>query len=396
MNGRYRKGKVLTFTADLPLLYLKRVRMVLLWSLAVLLFLGVALLLYFRFAERIGSDPRGERLARIQASPNYKDGKFQNLMATNMDMPPAKMLSTMWEFIRGGEGREPRTVIPTVAFDVARWDAVPDSAIAVAWFGHSTLLLKVGGVTILTDPVFGERASTFSFAGPKRFAYDMHMTTARLPKVDVVLLSHDHYDHLDHATVLELRSKVDRWVMPLGVGAHLEAWGVPAAQISEHDWWEQVVVQGVELTLTPTRHFSGRGLTNRFSTLWGAWVLRSGAKRVYFGADSGPHDTFAEIGRRFGPFDLVLLECGAYNDNWADIHMRPEETAAAARDLGAKVLMPIHWAKFSLAMHPWKEPVERVMRSASDLGIPLLTPRIGRIVNGPDMNLSERWWETVE
>jgi L-ascorbate metabolism protein UlaG (beta-lactamase superfamily) len=370
--------------------------MFLLLSLALILVLITLLLLYFRFAEHFGSDPTGARLARIESSPNYRDGKFQNMMVTNMDMPIGSLLSVMWEFIKGGDGREPKDTIPTVPFDLERWDAVPGSAMALAWFGHSSLLLKMGGVTFLTDPVFGERASAFSFAGPKRFVYDSYMTVDQLPKVDVVLLSHDHYDHLDHATILELIPHVDRWVMPLGVGAHLEHWGVPAAQISEHDWWEQLVVDGVELVLTPTRHFSGRGPTNRFSTLWGAWVMKAGGKALYFGADSGPNATFAEVGRRYGPFDLVLLECGAYNENWAEIHMRPEETVAAARDLGAKVLMPIHWAKFSLAMHPWKEPVERVTVSAHEQGVPLLTPRIGRIVNGPDLAQSERWWEEID
>lgn len=376
--------------------FMSKLRMILLIVLGLLFALGVSVFLYFAISPRIGSDPKGARSERIRASPNQVGGKFRNVQPTNMDMPAGSLLSVMWEFIKGGEGREPKDTIPTVPFDVERWDAVPDSAMAVAWFGHSSLLLKMGGVTFLTDPVFGERASTFSFAGPKRFAYDTHMTAARLPKVDVVLLSHDHYDHLDHGTVLELRTVVERWVMPLGVGAHLEAWGVPAGRITEHDWWDQVTVDGVELTLTPTRHFSGRGLTNRFSTLWGAWVLKAGGKALYFGADSGPDTMFAEVGRLHGPFDLVLLECGAYNDNWADIHMRPEETVAAARDLGAKVLMPIHWAKFSLAMHPWKEPVERLTVSARELGIPVLTPRIGRIVNGPDMGMSERWWDELE
>jgi L-ascorbate metabolism protein UlaG (beta-lactamase superfamily) len=220
------------------------------------------------------------------------------------------------------------------------------------------------------------------------------MTVDMLPKVDVVLLSHDHYDHLDHGTILQLKDK--RFIVPLGVGAHLEHWGVPADRITEKDRWETVELGSVKLTLTPSRHFSGRGITNRFSTLWGAWVLEGQSKKVYFGADSGYSPTFKEVGERFGPFDLVLLECGAYNERWSNIHMMPEETAQAAVDLNAKVLMPIHWGKFSLAMHPWKEPVERLSEKAAALGVPLLTPRIGRIVNGPDMGLSERWWDEVE
>lgn len=364
--------------------------------LLVVLAFAMALLLYFLFHPRIGDDPTGERLARIQGSAHYKEGKFQNVEETTMDMPPSKMARVMWQFIKGGEGREPKSIIPTVAFDREIWDAILDSSYAVAWFGHSSLLIKMGGTTFLCDPVFGERASTFSFMGPKRFNYDGHMSVDQLPHVDVVLLSHDHYDHLDHGTVVQLKDKVQRWVMPLGVGAHLERWGVAADRIIERDWWESVELEGSRCTLAPSRHFSGRSLTNRFSTLWGSWVIEGSGKRIYFGADSGPSGNFAEVGERFGAFDLVLLECGAYNVDWAEIHMRPEETAQAAKELNAKVLMPIHWAKFSLAMHPWKEPVERLTIAARSLGMPLLTPRVGRIVMDADLSLSERWWDEVD
>lgn len=370
--------------------------MLLLVLLSVLAALVVGVLLYFQFAARIGSNPSGERLRRIQASPNYRDGKFQNVTATTMEMPFGTMAKVMWEFVKGGGGREPQDSIPTIGFDALAWAAIPDTSIAVAWFGHSSLLIKVSGTTFLCDPVFGERASTFSFMGPKRFKYDRYMSVEQLPPVDVVLLSHDHYDHLDHGTVLQLKDKVKHWVMPLGVGAHLERWGIPVERMTEHDWWEQLTLDGVRLSLVPARHFSGRGLTNRFSTLWGSWVFEGSGKRIFFGADSGYSSTFKEVGERFGPFDLVLLECGAYNENWAQIHMMPEQTAQAAIDLQAKVLMPIHWGKFSLAMHPWKEPVQRLSIKADELGLTLLTPRIGRIVNGPDLRLSETWWEGLK
>lgn len=355
--------------------------------------IGLALGLYFKFAPRVGANPAGARSERIKASVNQVRGKFQNLVRTNMDMPFGTMLGVLWEFIKGGENREPKGTIPVIEFDPEAWAAVPDDAIAICWFGHSSLLIKVEGITFLTDPVFGERASTFSFAGPKRFKYAQHMRVDLLPQVDVVLLSHDHYDHLDHETIVRLKDR--RFIAPLGVGAHLERWGVPKHAITEKDWWDSVDLGAVKLTLAPSRHFSGRGLTNRFGTLWGSWVIAGRTKRVYFGADSGYSPSFKEVGERFGPFDLALLECGAYNERWADIHMMPEETAQAAADVKAKALMPIHWGKFSLAMHPWKEPVERVSLRAAALGIPLLTPRIGRIVNGPDLGLSERWWDEV-
>lgn len=312
--------------------------MILLVILALVGALVFAFVLYFAFAPRIGSNPSGERLARIQVSPNYKEGKFQNVVATNMDMPMGKMLSVLVEFMKGGEGREPKDTIPTVDLDLTAWKAVPDSSFAVAWFGHASLLIKMGGTTFLIDPVFGERASTFSFAGPKRFNYRQHMRVDLLPAVDVVLISHDHYDHLDHETILQFKDK--RFITALGVGAHLEYWGVPADRITEKDWWESLDVGSTKLTLAPARHFSGRSMANRFSTLWGSWVMEANGQKVYFGADSGYSPTFKEVGERFGPFDLALLECGAYNDQWADIHMKPEETAQAAADLHTKVLMP--------------------------------------------------------
>lgn len=374
--------------------FMKHLRMVLLWSLGGLVLLVIAFFLYFALAPRIGSDPAGDRLARIQASPNYREGRFRNVVETSMDIPPGKMFGVMWSFIIGGEGREPKDTLPTENLDRAAWQAVPDTAFAVAWFGHSSLLIKMGGTTFLVDPVFGERASTFSFAGPKRFRYRQHMRVDLLPQVDVVLLSHDHYDHLDHATLLQLKDK--RFIAPLGVGAHLEAWGVPADAITEKDWWEEVQVGPVKLTMAPSRHFSGRGLNNRASTLWGSWVLECGNKKVYFGADSGYSPTFKALGDKYGPFDLALLECGAYNELWRGIHMMPEETAQAAVDLQARVLMPVHWGKFSLAMHSWKEPVERLTVKAQELGMPLLTPRIGAVVIDADRSRSETWWAGLE
>ncbi|HRH37474.1 MAG TPA: MBL fold metallo-hydrolase [Flavobacteriales bacterium] len=356
------------------------------------------LLIYFRNAPRIGSNPAGERLKRIQALPNYKDGQLHNAVATDMNMPLSTMLKVMWTMMKAPGAREPKEPLPTVEFDCEAWDRIPNHEIGICWFGHSSLLIKLDGLTFLTDPVFGERASTFTFAGPKHFPYTHRITVDQLPRIDVLLLSHDHYDHLCYETIVELLAsrKVERCVAALGVGAHLEKWGMPSSMITEVEWWQQMEVGSVKLTFAPSRHFTGRTMRNRFSTLWGSFVLEGRNKRFYFGADSGYSPTFKELGQRFGRFDLVMLECGAYSEYWPDIHMFPEQAAQAAKDLNADVLMPIHWGKFALGLHPWKESITRITKRGEEMKLPLLTPRIGRIVAEFELSSSERWWEEVD
>ncbi|MBK8500607.1 MAG: MBL fold metallo-hydrolase [Flavobacteriales bacterium] len=366
--------------------------------LAILLFILVSpvlfMLVYFRMAARIGSNPTGDRLKRIQALTNYRDGKLHNAVPTNMNMPFTTMLKVIWTMVKGEKGREPEKPIPVVPFDRAAWEALPEKEVAICWLGHSCVLIKLDGVTFLTDPVFGERASTFTFAGPKHFRYTDRMTVEQLPHIDVLLLSHDHYDHLCYETIVALvaSGKIVRTVAALGVGAHLEKWGMPPVAITEVEWWQQVDAANVKLTFAPARHFTGRSMTNRFSTLWGSFVLEGRSKRIFFGADSGYSLAFKDLGERFGRFDLAMLECGAYSEHWPDIHMFPAETAKAAEDLNADVLLPIHWGKFALGLHPWKEPIERITRKAEDVKLPLLTPRIGRIITKLDPSSSERWW----
>ncbi len=273
----------------------------------------------------------------------------------------------------------------------------PDTGIVVTWFGHSSLLIKIEGRIFLTDPVFGKRASMVSFMGPKRFDYSPQPSIEDLPPLDGIIISHDHYDHLDYESILVLKNKVDRFFVPLGVGAHLESWEVPTSNITELKWWESTRVDE-ELTFicAPSRHFSGRGLNNRFSTLWCSWIIKSNKSRIYFGGDSGYFPGFKEIGEKHGPFDLTMLECGAYNINWHDIHMLPEETAQAHVDLKGKSLLPIHWGKFNLALHPWKEPIQRVLKKADELNANVLTPEIGEIVILDDHTRNDQWWERYD
>ena len=349
-------------------------------------------MVFFRFAPQIGGVPSGETLERMKAAENFRFGKFQNAVPTKMNMKSGKMLKVMWEFMRGDDAREPKETINVTKFEKSNFEKLDISQIFLSWFGHSTVLIRVDGKTFLIDPVFSERASMFSFMGPKKFPYTDYMSPGQLPEVDAVLISHDHYDHLDYKVIRELRDKVNRFYVPLSVGAHLEKWGIAKDNITELNWWESADLGEIKLVFTPARHFSGRGLNNRFSTLWGSWIIKGADQSIFFGGDSGYFPGFKEIGERFGPFDLTFLECGAYNENWSDIHMMPEETVQAHIDLKGKYLMPIHWGKFNLSLHPWKEPVERALIKGNELGVKIITPHIGSIVIIDDNIKTSPWW----
>ncbi|GAB3932141.1 hypothetical protein GCM10028804_45980 [Larkinella terrae] len=363
---------------------------------SLIVLLVIAAVAFVNLSPQFGETPTGERLKRIQNSPNFKDGTFQNLVPTSLNMSAGKMVSATWKMLTGVPGAEPTDTIKTVPFDVKLFEGNggPEQ-VAIGWFGHSTLLIRIQGKTLLTDPVFSERASFASFSGPKRFPFDHYMDVDELPHVDAVVLSHDHYDHLDYGTFTRLKGKVDRFFVPLGVGAHLEKWGIAPSQITELDWHESAKFDDLTLVCAPARHFSGRGLTNRNGTLWCSWALLGTQKRVYYGGDTGYYPGLKMVGEKYGPFDIALLECGAYNEDWIDIHMMPEQTAQAQLDVKADLLIPIHWGKFNLALHTWRDPIQRLMKKSAALGTKIATPRIGEVtVLGSDIPTAH-WWETM-
>jgi L-ascorbate metabolism protein UlaG (beta-lactamase superfamily) len=301
--------------------------------------------------------------------------------------------NVIWDFIFN----KPRNTVPSVPVPIrsltrSELDAAPDRSLFR--LGHSTILMKLHDGWWLTDPVFSKRASPFSFLGPKRF-HPPPIALAELPAIRGVILSHDHYDHLDKASIKFLAGRVGVFVCPLGVGDRLISWGVPPDRVRQLDWWQSVEIEGLRLTATPAQHFSGRGLRDGNQTLWCSWVLEEQMLRVFFSGDGGYFDGFSEIGRRFGPFDLTLMETGAYNVHWPYVHMQPEETVQAHQDLGGRWLLPIHNGTFDLAMHAWYEPFERVVQLASQRDIRVATPMMGERLDLSAPHAGEPWWRSV-
>lgn len=328
----------------------------------------------------------------MQASPNHNGKIYLNPVSTNV-MNPGASLRVLRKFFQHRPGREPAAPLGPFSVDHNQLQELPPQTLRVTWLGHSTLLIETDGKRFLTDPVWYDRVSPFRYVGPKRF-FQNPLPLSSLPSIDAILLSHDHYDHLDKHTILQLTARKIPVITMLGVGGRLKSWGVPATLITELDWWQSThLTDDFIITAAPSRHFSGRWLGDRFKTLWGAFAIKGPVHNVFFGADSGYFEGFASIGQRLGPFDVCMLEIGAYNEEWEAIHMGPEKAVQATIDLGKPVLLPIHWATFNLAMHPWKEPVERLLAEAEKKNIKLILPAPGETIVVRDDGYNSRWWE---
>ena len=345
--------------------------------------------------DTMGAAPKGERLARIQRSPNYRDGAFQNPDATS-STPKGGMGRMLRRWIRGGEQRVPPGPMPIVSLTRADFERPPASGLRATWLGHSSVLVEIDGAQILFDPVWARRASPSSIMGPRRF-FPPPLALEDLPPLDVIMTSHDHYDHLDRGVIRELAKNPAqaraRFVVPLGVGAHLEKWGVTPDRITELDWGEATTVGPLRLTATPARHFSGRGLFDRNHTLWASWVVKGPAHSVFHSGDTGPFNGFGAIGAEHGPFDLTLVKIGAYDVAWPDIHLNPEQAVDAHRDLKGRVLLPIHWGTFNLAFHRWDEPADRIV--AASTGTTVVMPKPGESIEPEKPPPVTPWWRGV-
>jgi L-ascorbate metabolism protein UlaG (beta-lactamase superfamily) len=339
-----------------------------------------------------GGVATGARLDRMRASPQWKDDEFVNVEPTTVMQEGSGAALTQW--LSSDVMRVPSCPLPMTVDVGTSLKSPPKSGLRITWLGHSTTLVELDGLTILTDPMFSERASPTSLVGPRRF-HPPPLPLDALPRIDAVVVSHDHYDHLDMASIKALAAKGIPIHVGLGVGVHLEAWGVPAAQIHELEWWQERVVGGVRLVSTPARHFTGRRGFGNNRALWTSWTFVGPTHRVFFSGDTGLTSQFKEVASRLGPFDVSMLEIGQWHPSWGAIHLGPKGALEAHAMLGAKHLVPIHWATFELGLHAWSEPPETLVVEAEKTGASVVTPRLGQAIEPLAGERGDPWWRAL-
>ncbi|MEQ9642371.1 MAG: MBL fold metallo-hydrolase [Alphaproteobacteria bacterium] len=341
----------------------------------------------------LGAHLEGERLRRVQASSNYGEGVFVNV-------EPEASFEITWDAVYGTfygpEQREPPAPPPVVPLDPGRLQGMPPAGLRTTWLGHASVLVEIDGHRVMIDPVLSERASPFSSLGPRRF-HPPPIALEDVTGIDAVVISHNHYDHMDKATLVHLASQGTHIFVPLGTGTFLARWDIPAAQIHELDWWQEETLGALTIVATPARHYSGRGMFDYQATLWASWSILGPDHRVFYSGDSGYSKLFKEIGDRYGPFDVNVIKVGSYGpgQGWIDIHMPPEQSVQVHIDVAGKRMLPVHWATFNLARHDWDEPIRRAIAAAAPKGVALLTPRIGETVDAARPIDNHPWWEAV-
>lgn len=369
--------------------FLKRhkvMRVMLILVCVLLLILAAALIFLKTWPAFGGQASKADMEDYERRADHYSGGKFSN-------SEPFEMMTDHMEEddkILSHKGVKPEDTIPTKQPELENGEA------QVTWFGHSSLLLQIGGKNILIDPVFAQRASPVSFAGGKRFS-QLPLSAKELPKLDLVVLSHDHYDHLDYHTLKEIDNKVENYVVPLGVENHLQRWDIAADKITNMAWWEEIELDGLTIGCTPARHYSRRSLNDQDATLWASWVFKSGSLQIFESGDTGYGNHFQQIHERYGDFDFALLDCAQYDSRWPDVHMFPEEAVQAAASLGARTVMPIHWGTFKLADHPWDDPALRFTKAGEASGLTVATPLIGETMKLKNASgYQQRWWQGIQ
>ncbi len=325
-------------------------------------------------------------------SPNWRDGSFQNLETTDAVPGFLKIPQIIYKQLTNSKKKEPEAPLPVIPFSADAFLAA-DGKTKFIWYGHSVVLLRMNGQTLLIDPMLGPDCTPIAPFPTKRFSENTLQIIDDLPEIDLLLLTHDHYDHLDHASIQKLRAKTKKYFVAMGVKRHLLSWGVEEEKITEFDWWDKRNFEGIQITFTPTRHFSGRGLSDRLKSLWGGWAFRTQEENIWFSGDGGYGQHFKEIGAKLGPFDFAFMECGQYCEDWVLLHLFPDESVTAAIDAGVKKAMPVHWAGFSLSyQHDWFEPAEAFVQAARDQSMAYVLPELGKVMDlsGAD---TAHWWK---
>ncbi len=361
------------------------------YSISILLVAFIIIAISFTSCSpQFGGSISKQKKELLRKSKNYKDGKFTIPVQETQKVEFFKIVRDMFKSVPNGR---PLKTLDMVEIDSVNLVSTNHDSTRITWLGHSTFLVQMDGLNILIDPMIGEYASPFKIKRGKRFNNIFPISIEKLPFIDIVIYSHDHYDHLDYGTLIGIKDKVGKFLVPLGVGAHLTSWGVDDDKIIEHDWWDSSLFGNTKFVCTPAMHFSSRGFFDNNTTLWSSWCLIGSTGRIYFSGDGGYGKHFEEVGEKYGPFDISLIECGQYDLNWKFLHMMPEESVKASIDVKSKVMMPIHWGSFKLANHEWTEPVIRARNEAKLLNVQITTPRIGEFVNiNSEKLFTDEWW----
>ena len=370
-------------------LMLKSILLFVLLGITLVIIVGV---LFVNFAPQFGATFDAQHKIQMQSSSQYNQDHFVNTQSTQTGSSnPDGLWGTLIDYIKGTPNQKPTDNIEVKQLSSGQLEEL--NSPALTWFGHSSFLLSINNQNIFFDPVFSSVPAPHPWLGSKRYNAQHPIEPEDLPTIDAVVISHDHYDHLDYDSVLRMDAKVKKYLVPLGVGQHLIEWGVDQNKITEFDWWQDTQLANVQLTFTPARHFSGRRITNQNQTLWGGWYVKAADFSMFYSGDTGYGSHFTDIANKLGAPDLALLECGQYNEAWADIHMMPEETVLAAQDLQAKVMMPVHWGAFTLSLHSWTDPIERAITAAEKNDQQIVAPEIGEVMvlNETSTTLN-KWW----
>lgn len=366
-------------------------------GLSIVLITTITIILFINLSPQFGGEISEEQKIVFEQLDHYENGKFVNFEPFSIKSDCHSVTEMIKEIVNPPNNIRPKKNIEVVKFDINSIGKDLNGKARVVWLGHSSFLLEIESKTILIDPVFGEYAAPHKLLGRKRYNDEMPFDIEKLNKIDAVIISHDHYDHLDFPTIEKIKAKVENVIVPLGVGNHFIEWGIHPDKVQQLDWWNETMLGSLKIVLTPSRHSSGRGINDQAATLWGSWCFIGTNQKIYFSGDGGYGSHFKQIGEKYGPFDFGMIECGQYNEKWAGMHMFPEESVQAGIDLKINTFMPIHWGTFSLASHGWTDPIERFLKKAGELKVSVSTPRIGESILIKSNNYSKaNWWKQFD